>query len=519
MCPPVALAAEDVEAGVPRDLAVTIYRSPAGGPETALDLDELAGFALITETRTLSLQPGESRLRFPGVAEGIEAASALLAGLPGTVLEKNRDARVLSPEALVAATLGRKVTLVRTDRKTGRTTRTEGTLRAASDGVLFESAAGVEALRCSGMPETFELEQITSLSATPTLSVWARTARPVTAPVTLSYLARGFDWTATYSATLAPDARTMSLGAWVTLANSNGVSFAESRVAVVAGRVKHEADWSGPRDTYGPIVARCWPLGSTSRMPRLRPLPRDVTQTSPLTVVLDAAVLDNRSRLHAEEEQLGDLKLYRVPERTTLNAFQMKQVRLLDREGVLVELLHVADVEPDQEMEPAAARRVLRTRNDIRHHLGLALPAGTVDVFVQRGEVPLLLAQSPLSDTAVGQDFEIGAGAAPDVQIESVRERRSIGPAVELPLLPGVRHLRRAVRDGVMRIDISNAGSEAISFEARLRPGGGTQLIGAEPIPVLENGRQVLRIDVPGGSRAAIRYRTEHLVQQAVRPR
>ncbi len=36
------------------------------------------------------------------------------------------------------------------------------------------------------------------------------------------------------------------------------------------------------------------------------------------------------------QEQLGDLKLYRVPERTTVASHQSKQVRLLDRTAIPV---------------------------------------------------------------------------------------------------------------------------------------------------------------------------------------
>ncbi len=37
-----------------------------------------------------------------------------------------------------------------------------------------------------------------------------------------------------------------------------------------------------------------------------------------------------------QQEQLGDLKLYRVPERTTLASRQSKQVRLMDQPGIPV---------------------------------------------------------------------------------------------------------------------------------------------------------------------------------------
>ena len=40
--------------------------------------------------------PGVSRLRFEGVADGIEPASAIVTGLPGGVIEKNREGKLLA---------------------------------------------------------------------------------------------------------------------------------------------------------------------------------------------------------------------------------------------------------------------------------------------------------------------------------------------------------------------------------------------------------------------------------------
>src|SRR6202020_960232 len=119
--------------------------------------------------------------------------------------------------------------------KSGTHETLPGTLESSADGVVFHSAQGVEALRCSGLSEQFVFESTEGLTATPTLSVVVRSAQAASALVTLSYLARGFDWSADYSATLAPDGKTMDLGAWVTLANGNGTSFPTARTQVVAG--------------------------------------------------------------------------------------------------------------------------------------------------------------------------------------------------------------------------------------------------------------------------------------------
>ena len=144
---------------------------------------------------------------------------------------------MLSPSALIDAAVGKPVTLLRTDKKTGKSSRVDGTIVSdAEGGVVFQTAEGVEALRCSGLPESFSFSAATDLAATPTLSVLVQSSKAVTETVTLSYLARGFDWAADYIATVSDDGTAMDLGAWVTLANGNGAGFPHARTQVVAGR-------------------------------------------------------------------------------------------------------------------------------------------------------------------------------------------------------------------------------------------------------------------------------------------
>ena len=154
----------DVAAEAPSDLIVTVYRAPYRATGS-IDLDSLQGFALVTETRLVHLPAGTSRVRFEGVADGIEPASALVTGLPGEVIEKNRDAKLLSPSALIAAAVGKPVELLRTNRKTGKTERRPGMILSdAGGGIVFKTDQGIEALRCSGLPETFSFEPMADLS-------------------------------------------------------------------------------------------------------------------------------------------------------------------------------------------------------------------------------------------------------------------------------------------------------------------------------------------------------------------
>ena len=487
---PLCARALEVAAGPPTDVAVTVYRAPYRG-EGSLDLDRLGGFALITEKRLVSVPAGVTRVRFEGVADGIEAESAILTGLPQAVLEKNRDARVLSPSELLAAAVGGKVILVRTNRKTGIARRTVATIRSSENGVVFETDAGIEALRCSGLPETFTFRAPTGLPASPTLSVLLKSDRALRVPVTLAYLAHGFDWTANYVATLAADGSTMDLGAWVTLANGNGVGFPDAQSQVVAGRLNRESGEVEPYVLAGPIFAQCWPQGTTSDIPPPVQLALAGMDRARFAMNMPAAAAPVAETMvtakRVEQEQLGDLKLYRVPERTTVASRQSKQVRLLDRAGIPIAIIYRDRLPANSENLAHPAERLLRTRNDRAHGLALPLPSGQVASFVSRDGATLLVAEAPLHDTAVDEELEIGLGESADVEVSSVHEA-----------------------DDVSRVEVSNARNSPIRFELRIDLGDGMRLIRADHPLGSRNGQPLFQLTIPAGERATIRYQTEH---------
>ncbi|MBC7985629.1 MAG: hypothetical protein H7X93_03020, partial [Sphingomonadaceae bacterium] len=105
---PAPAAAQHVAvSAAPSTVSVTVYRNPDRGPGEAMELRWLGGYALITETRAITIPEGENEIRFEGVAGGIIPQTAIVTGLADGVLERNRDARLLSPEGLLDASLGR----------------------------------------------------------------------------------------------------------------------------------------------------------------------------------------------------------------------------------------------------------------------------------------------------------------------------------------------------------------------------------------------------------------------------
>ena len=401
--------ATTVTSPAPDHVALTVYRAPYG--RGAMNLQYLGGFALVTETRRVRLPRGPAVLRFEGVAEGIVPVSAIIDGLPGGTIEKNRDARLLSPASLIDGTLGRQVTLTRIDKATGRQASESATIVAGpTPGVILRTAAGIEALRCSGVAERLAFAGVPAgLSSKPVLSVATTSPAARTVSVRLSYLASGFDWRASYVATLAADGHAIDLFAWLTLANANPELFPDAEVQAVAGRLNRVAASAIP-PAAGALRLTCYPLGTTtSNLEEKTFEPADEIVVTAMRVMAPPAMVmavpvAAPPPPPPPPEDLGDLKLYRVPAPITVAARGQKQVALLVHNAVPVERRYRRPVYPGQKLDGAPTAIVLVLKNDKEGGLGVPLPNGSTALYAGRAGERLLLGLGAITDRAVGED-------------------------------------------------------------------------------------------------------------------
>lgn len=424
------------------DAAVTVYRAPSRGAGP-IDPNWPQGFAFVTETRTVTLPAGTSVLRFEGVAEGLLPETAVVSGLPDGVAEKNRDARLLSPAGLVDAYLKRSVTLRRTNRATGKTVEQDAVIQSGPNGgVILQTAAGVEALACSGLPERMLYSRVPKdLSAKPTLSMLVESKAARTVKVQLLYLAEGFDWAANYVADRATDGKTLGLTGWITVANGGVTSFPGAQLNVIAGRLNKMYSPPLPRSTPGALVLKCWPMDITSthplwELPPIIEIEANFGADMAEEVVVTARRREDRmmysmalpspppppAPISAPAEDLGDLKFYRIPFRVDVSAKGQKQVALLAKDGVAVEQLYAATLYADGSPQPLMTR--LRVQNRESDGLGLALPAGTAAVFESIGGRRLLVGEAPIGDKATDERVDYDIGKSPAVQFRAVVKDR-----------------------------------------------------------------------------------------------
>ncbi|WP_285709183.1 DUF4139 domain-containing protein [Erythrobacter oryzae] len=515
-------AREVVDAAAPSDIAVTIYRDPDRGEGEELDAEYPGGLAMISETRRVTLPKGESTIRFEGVAEGMVGVSAIVTGLPGGTIEKNRNAQLLSPAALVDGTLGNRVTITRMNPATGQQVSETAVVRTRADGgLVLQTGQGFEAVQCSGLPETLTYGRIPAgLSAQPVFSVDTRSPEGGTFDVTLTYLAWGFDWQADYVGRMSgkPSGEEFEMGllSWLTLVNDNGQSFDNARLQIIAGRLNVESDYQGLAD---PPVAEglyltCYPLGSTSdgvEPGMYAPPPPPPPPAPPPPPMAMEAIVVTGARLRAdmqdvplavsvvtaEEENLGDLKLFRVPGRADVSAKGMKQVAFLNKDAVKARLLYQVGCNPDAwigaEDDPWPASVLLVTKNEDKKGLGVALPQGAMTLYEPTSGGERLGATTSLRDYARGQDIELDLPQSQQVFARCAAVSRT-----------GREQGRKWT---AMRSVLTNANPHPVTVRLQLAWAGGYDIRFPRMKPVLKNGYQTVEVTLPANSEKTFDWR------------
>ena len=497
-----SLTRQVVTSDGPSSVSVTIYRNPNRRASQAMNLRYLRGYALITEQRTITLPAGEVDLRFEGVAGGIIPQSAIVTGLANGVLEKNRDAALLSPSALLNGFLGRRVSIRRTSVATGKVREYEADIRTdARGGVVVATPDGFEALQCTGLNETLIYPEVPEgLSAKPTLSVKTRVSSPTRATVTLSYLATGFDWQANYVADVSADGETMKLFSWVTLANGDETSFIDAQTQTVAGQPNKGRDNIAPA-TGGSISLRCWPQGTTSdvavrRFDRARNERKSFGLAMPAPMaVMEAAsdmVVASAQKIEAKQEDLGDLKLYRIPVPVTVASKSQKQVTMFEKKSVPFDQVYEAAIWADDAIVSRPLDITLRFQNEKRNQLGLPLPAGKMVVFRSVGEARLLVGEGSLEDKAIGEEVEVTISKSPIVRY-----------ALEVLDSDGTEG--KEYYD--MQLTVTNASAMAANAEITIDHEDDEQLKKLNKKLGRKNGHAIWRVTVPANGERVLTYR------------
>jgi hypothetical protein len=468
----------------PDNVSVTIYREPGRSADAKIELRWLSGYALVTEKRVVDIPAGRGVIRFEGVAGGILPESAIVTGLPNGVREKNLDADLLAPYSLYARNVGRPVTIRRIIE--GESVEERAIIRSGPDGaVILQTKEGFVAANCGPSRDDLIYDSVPAgLTAKPTLSIETESPRAGKVTLTLSYLAWNFDWQANYVATMRPDGRTADLFAWVTLANGDVTSFADAETMVVAGKLNREYRGRGNPPQGRPLDTTCF----SRPLPSPEPIQMDMMappMPAPMAVGMVSKEIVVTARRMAQQEELGDLKLYRIPDTTNVAAMSQKQVMMFDKKAVPVNVIHRAQIWSGR---PSQVRITLRAQNRKEKGLGIPLPAGRVAVFEPLGERRLLVGEASLDDKAVNEEVQIDIADATQVTANIDSAKR--GDDWEDQILT-----------------VTNANPHPIRFEGEFQRDDAFRITRLSTRLGRKNGEDVWSVEVPANGTATLRYR------------
>jgi hypothetical protein len=227
--------------------AVTIYSSAPPGaidPQVFRNGGEgslVPGYALVREEREFALKAGRNLVRVndvPGLIDPTTVSFTSLTDPRGTrVVEQNFEFDLTSSAKLLSRYLDRDITVEvargnTTESVTGTLVGTQGglTLRLTDGSVRILPAHS--SVRLPGLPG--------GLISKPTL-VWdLDAARAGTQRSRFTYQTKGMTWWTDYNLTYSepkPGSCKVDVGAWVTIVNQSGASFAEAKLKLIAGDV------------------------------------------------------------------------------------------------------------------------------------------------------------------------------------------------------------------------------------------------------------------------------------------
>jgi hypothetical protein len=215
---------------------------------------------------------------------------------------------------------------------------------------------------------------------------------------------------------------------------------------------------------------------------------------------LEEVVVTGQRKL-AEQSDLGDYKLYTLPEPVTVAARQTKQVAFLDQKDVAFQRLYVVQLDPwsdyDETDDPPAATVVLRLDNKPADGLGKPLPSGALAVFETAGGRPAFAGEQAMRDVPVGQPFDLAIGEAMDVRVR--------------PRLVAEQDRRQGRVRRVYEVDLANAKTIPIVAEVRMATNRQGFKVVAEPMAHdMRDGAAAWRVTLPANGRKTLRLVVEY---------
>ncbi|MBN1309229.1 MAG: hypothetical protein JXA18_14995 [Chitinispirillaceae bacterium] len=349
-----------------KDLRLTVYRD----------------FGIVKDVRTINLPEGANRIRFEGVATGINAESVNLDWKSGSGIEligQSYEFDLVSPVKLMEKYVGREIEIV--------PRKNEWPDTALQTAELI-SINGKEPVFRIGTKITFgDIGRILfpympdNLYTKPTLLWNVFIAKRRETEIVATYLTEGISWKAGYLLQVDKKEETGIFSGWITINNESGLDCKNAHMTFVAGDIRRIGELRPPEMT-----------GHDARR----------------------AV-----------QQYGEYNFYTMDRQVTILSNHSSQVEWIPRTTVKLKRQYVVEVNDAGEAEtaPAAAYAAVEVENVASNGLGLPLPEGIVRIFKRdANDDSRFIGENRFEDTKTGHAFSATLGRADGITVSHKSE-------------------------------------------------------------------------------------------------
>jgi hypothetical protein len=327
------------------------------------------GFALVRDTRGVTLKKGINSIEVEDVAAKIDPTSVLFKTLTApnsvTILEQNYQYDLISPDNILNKSVGQRVTFTSFD-SNGKPYTQTGVLLAppANGGVVIKMDDGSMVLRPEGQVSLQKMPD--GLHPKPTLNWLLEADRAGDQDAQISYITNGIGWKADYVALVNKDDTALDLTGWVTLDNRCGATYTDAELTLMAGDVRRVQ----PFDLDNSIVLKGGEMG----------------------------IQDFKQQF--QEQSFFEYHMYTMERPTTIRDNETKQLSLLSASGAAVtkEMIYDGrkqwwnswwyegrtDFNPGGGYDTSTYHKVnvvLEAKNSQANHMGMPLPKGRIRVY------------------------------------------------------------------------------------------------------------------------------------------
>lgn len=450
--------------------------APFAGVELTIYNDDLA---LVKDRRAIELPKGRSAFAWDGVAQTLDASSAIFASPDAAALEQNYRYDLVSRGVLLSKYLGREVELVEetvlADGKPWRATRKGRILSIEGERITSFESQGQILLDPPGRVVLPSLPE--GLLVKPSLVLDVEAARAGKADAELSYLCKGLSWKADYVAVMDSSGGSVDLDGLVTLENNSGASFREATLKLVAGDVNRWKERAGGQGGYaGDMVL----MEAAPRMAKMAAPPQ------------------------FQEQGLMEYHLYALQRPADVLDREQKQVNFLSASGASSRKRFVFDESlysrywwwsrDNDSRNGLKCAVLLEVPNRRDRKLGMPLPKGVVRVYSKDRSGSLqFVGEDAIDHTPSGDTLRLSLGQAFDL-----RGARTVEASEQ----------KDHQKTETVRVDLRNAKDQAVEIEVVERQSWPSWKVKESSLSYEKRDAStiVFKVKVPARGEASVRY-------------